>query len=615
MLQCIMKYVIDILMEDQEQVLPLEVSRSTSVPKAYRQKTFQGEISRLLRKKGTTFSRIASGVGIEGTGAVRAGELLRRCVASERTLVGYDYPSLSRALIARYLSDSQEQYQCLLALAKESRRVQRTRQRSIGLSAIRDERELYGLSPEDVEPRIGYCHDELLRIEQGRKRISSEEESQIVDVICAEGEARIQRVLESARRAPSTVRAFVEHLVKKNARTGFGDHYKQFADRMPGIGHELLKLIVRGEEMPGLPVIGCIVSTGGEALTEKLIEDWSYEYTVQELQKGGTFLARVFHTVCAEKYRSPYEFYGVHGTSMKKSLQRFKKGAVCEWKSIRKALLQLGVQENSPRWLLMECLFRKRDVREALKNWYEEVRRRDLPIDLSFRSLPGLTREESPKPVFDGVMEKMKELYPHCSNDDAQRIADCVIPMAIDGMPIEEILGKIEQDFGAYLNVQEQRALRRERLFSWIRMRDPVFVDSQKERCEQAVDEALTEDVPEPVARTKVEQFLAVQRLVEQARSLDGETVRCAEGAVGEVARWLVEKGADACTCERILQQTVLVERVMQWAYLRYLDTVSGYYQVLKSIVKRAVEEGRGEEEIRTILEGRITELSLRSKV
>ena len=532
--------------------------------------SYHSEIERLLEEQGKTYADIARDIGLKSLGIKRRGELLREYSSQESKNIGYDY-GISRALIAKILTDDDERtYKNLLRLSRRDRRTQRAKTASVKDSLIRDERELYAIDAHDAAQLLNMDKEYLLRLEQGKRNNPPEYERTIIHRLRNEGERRIREVLSSVHARPATVRALVNWITLQNKLHGGGDRFKQFSDRIPGIGHERIKYIIQGKDMPPLPVIKRILDTAQLTLTPELMQDWAYEFAFHERSRSTTDIGRALQTICAETYESHGAFEKVHGTSLKKTLQRIQRGDICERKSIHKTLRQLRVEEHSPIWLWIECLFKEKKIQPACRQWYMQMCERDFPINWSYQQLPGLTRKESPKVIFDVVMEHIRHQYPSLPKHHFQIVESATLAHILDDQSTTDVIMTINARFGPALDTANKEAIQK----------------NQRQR--------------------------NLQALLNRAKTIDAKTFACAPDRIADALSSALSRGIT--DTEKLIRYTLIVERAIQWAFRYNLTIASPYYYTLRREAEESLQKGLIYEEIQTHLQAKIDHLSARDQ-
>lgn len=521
--------------------------------------TYHSEIERLLQYHGKTYADIARQIGLTSFGAKRPGEMLRECASPEGKIIGYDY-GFSRALIARILTANDEKtYKTLLRLSCRDRRAQRAKTASITDSPIRDERELYAVSAEDAADLLDVTEDYLLRLEQGKRVSNRKKEKHIITRIRSEGERRIRNILDRTTKPPTTIRGMIDWLTLQKRVYGEGDRFAQLCNRLPGIGHELLKYIAHGKDMPPLPVIRRILAAGEVELTEELTQDWAYQFALFERRRSPTDIGRALQSICAETYESRGAFERMYGLSLKKSLQRIQRGVRCELKSIHKALRQLDVCEGSPRWLWIESLYKEGSMQPALRYWHEQMHIRSLPIDWDTVQLPGLTREESPKLILREVLTEFRNRYPHLPERNIHIIQDAAFPQAVHINAPRDIVEQIENNFGPQMRTANM-----------------------------------------------------LQILLKQARVLDAETCSAAPDRIADTIAHALHRGIT--DIDTLIRNTLTTERLIQWAFTYNLTIASPYYDTLRRSIEESVQQETSYEELQQELKAKIDVIAARDQ-
>lgn len=535
--------------------------------------SFYVSLMQIAKQRGITLAKLAKIFDIEKRGGIPPTQIIRQVAMGKSVHCGKKY-SLSRALLARTVCETTAQYEHLLGLAREERKKHRERKRGRVFSPIRDEREVFGLYPEQFQHASGYAHDELLLIEQNKKVIEPQEQDQLVNLIRNEGQRKVEELFEASTKKSETVRSMIEHLIRKTGVHQNGSirlFMKKIKPESPeGIARKTLVNIIEEKDMPSLISVRHIINAGGGQITPGIEQNWSQEYAKYGKQRGRFPATRMLDGIRAEVYTDWHHHHKQHGFTTKTVLSKFQHREDCDIPLMQASLRELSVEEGSPRWLWGECIAQNRDIAEALKHWYREMCERRLPIDLSYKSLPGLTREESPKAAFDKVAQEIHDRYSHLPEDHHQILQSTAIHEILEGKPAADVIMAIDARFGSAFTLANQQAIQEQR------------------------------------------KKLTLKQLLKKAEEIDSQTFSFAPDRIADTIAHALDRGIT--DIDTLIRHTLTTERLIQWAFRYNLTVASPYYDILRVFITESVQNGVPDEDLQNEIQAKIDKIARRDE-
>jgi hypothetical protein len=274
------------------------------------------------------------------------------------------YPAALVALLA----DDHSTREWLLSQWRERRRTFHRRHRPEMRLDLRLERELFGFSPADLVPILGYSSLEYQRLERGVGSLSDTGRGRILLAIRQAGQRRVAGLLERRRleqvqrgawRTPTTAPELVTLLIRREE--GLIPLARRLrAAGVPGLWPGRLRAMADGSNLPAWPILQRIAQACGVTELDGARRDWAERYRAQLQRTCTSPLAVELRLLIAGRAKNLRDFsprLGVNYSVLVREFQRIDQDEPLRWFHIERLLHALDVRPESEDWREVRALW------------------------------------------------------------------------------------------------------------------------------------------------------------------------------------------------------------------------------------------------------------------
>lgn len=251
-------------------------------------------------------------------------------------------------------------------------------------SPVRRHRIFCGVTPQQLANAAGYSSAAILLMERGIQKVSAAETKRLVQLIETFPARKVSAArtrLAELNSAPTSVRQAAERLKELHGgNIPLSRLLHDESDRRFSFTPARLKRIAVGDEIPALPLLKHLVTTGGTHVTPELVRDW-YDRMPSYLTGQGPLrwrhpLARGFGIVIFEKWHSLHHFWeeqfqeDFSYSIVTRNFQQLNgMGYDFPWTTVSRYLNAAGVGVSDPRRTYLQQLFHHKDeITDALNS-------------------------------------------------------------------------------------------------------------------------------------------------------------------------------------------------------------------------------------------------------
>ncbi|HVX12505.1 MAG TPA: helix-turn-helix domain-containing protein [Pirellulales bacterium] len=321
---------------------------------------FGPEIRRLRVKRGLRRRELADLFGVGGKKPAR----IIKYVEED----GYYSVCVFPAGLAAVLTDDAQEQQRLLFLWRRRRSQFIRRRRPETRGDLRLQREVFGLTLDDVPEVLGYSSLEYQRIERGVEPLSESAGQRILEAFARAGRERVAALMArrqarlrdaSAWQSPSSAAELISLLAQRESGLApLARQLKRAGCR--GVSVPRLRAVARGEDLPAwcwLKEVARLMKVGDLG---PLREDWQERYR-QGLQGAKLpplavevrmLLAEAANSVREFSQRLPFNY-----SVLVRDLGRIDRGQSIAWFHIERLLAAAGMATHHDRWQEIRILW------------------------------------------------------------------------------------------------------------------------------------------------------------------------------------------------------------------------------------------------------------------
>lgn len=279
----------------------------------------------------------------------------------------YSTRAFPAGLIALIVPNQKEQA-VLLKAWRRRREVFHSRHRPEMRLDLRLVREMYGFSPGDMEPVLGYSSSEYQRIERGVTALRATGLERIIQAIHQAGKKKVEQILaqreqalaeREAWRSPESVAKMIEQLSRREGGLlPLARLLKQ--SQVKGLSVDRLRRIVTGREVPPWCVVRQVSKVAGVADLIDVRDDWLEGYR-KELRDCcpsplGVEL-RLLIAEVAETLRAFAPRLGFNYSVLVRNFQLIDRDQPIKWAYVERILVAAGLTRDDPRWREIHALW------------------------------------------------------------------------------------------------------------------------------------------------------------------------------------------------------------------------------------------------------------------
>jgi transcriptional regulator with XRE-family HTH domain len=279
----------------------------------------------------------------------------------------YSTRAFPAGLVALLVPNQREQA-ALLKAWRRRREVFHSRHRPEMRLDLRLVREMYGFSPADLEPVLGYSSSEYQRIERGVTPLRPSGLERIVQAIHQAGEKKVEQILarreqalteREAWRSPESIAKLVEQLARREG--GLLPLARLLKKSLvKGLSVDRLRRIAAGREVPPWCVLRQVSKAAGVADLVDVRDDWLGRFR-RELRECcpsplGVEL-RLLIAEVAETLRAFAPRLGFNYSVLVRNFQLIDNDQPIKWAYVERILVAAGLTRDDSRWLEIHALW------------------------------------------------------------------------------------------------------------------------------------------------------------------------------------------------------------------------------------------------------------------